>query len=371
MRLRTTLSFMALAATAAVMPLSAEAQSIGLSLVSKEFSNPVYVTSPPGDDRLFVVEQSGRIMIHADGDVLETPFLDIRSEVSFGGEQGLLGLAFHPDYASNGRFFVNYTNTNGDTRIVEYTVSSDPNQAAPQTARELLGFQQPAGNHNGGWLGFGPDSYLYIATGDGGAANDRFGNGQNPDSLLAKILRIDVDNGDPYGIPSTNPWADGGGVPEAFIWGLRNPWRASFDENNLYIGDVGQGRWEEISVVSIADAGANLGWSIMEGAHCFDANECDQSGLVLPAHEYSHDEGCSVTGGYVYRGDAIPELRGQYLFADYCTSFLRAFTYENGEATNVVQFDVGDFGRVTSFGQDAAGEIYVTTPSAVYMIVPR
>jgi len=359
--MRISIPTLAAAAAIALAPAVAEAQ-IGVEVLADGFEQPVFVSAPAGDERIFVVDQPGQIFVIENGEVLETPFLDIRSDVSFGGEQGLLGLAFHPRYAENGRFFVNYTNNDGDTRVVEFRASSAPNQAAPSTAKTIIGFDQPAGNHNGGWIGFGPDSYLYIAAGDGGGANDRFGNGQNPDSLLGKMLRLDVDRGEPYAIPQGNPWADGGGVPEAFIYGLSNPWRATFDEHDLIIADVGQNQWEEISVVSIADAGANLGWPIMEGNHCFQANSCDEERLVLPVYEYSHDEGCSVTGGYVYRSGAIPEVRGHYFFSDYCTGFLRSFRYEDGEAVDVMSWtsEVGDLGRVLSFGFDASGEIYIT-----------
>ena len=357
---------------AILWPMATAAQDIGVQLVADGFQAPVFVASPPGDNRLFVVDQPGQIWIVDDGELLAEPFLNIGDLVGYGGERGLLGLAFHADYASNRRFFVNYTNRGGDTRIVEYQASSDINRANHGSAVLIIGFNQPAGNHNGGWIGFGPDGYLYIATGDGGAANDAFGNGQNRDSLLAKILRIDIDNGDPYAIPPTNPWADGGGVPEAFVWGLRNPWRAAFDGEDLYIADVGQGAWEEVSVITIADAGANLGWSTMEGAHCFQPRPCDEAGLVLPIHEYSHSTGCSITGGYVYRGSAIPALDGHYFFSDYCNGFVRSFRYVKGSVSDVTSWNVGDVGRVSSFGVDAEGELYIIAlDGRVFKIVPR
>ncbi|MHA1559698.1 MAG: PQQ-dependent sugar dehydrogenase [Alphaproteobacteria bacterium] len=286
----------------------------------------------------------------------------------------MLGLAFHPDYAGNGRFFVNYTDGSGDTRIVEFRVSANPNIAS-EAPRPILAIDQPASNHNGGWIGFGPDGYLYIATGDGGGGGDRYGNGQNQDSLLAKILRIDVDNGDPYAIPPGNPWAAaGGGAAETFFWGLRNPWRASFDGTNLFVADVGQNEWEEVTVVSTTDAGVNLGWPIMEGTHCYQATQCDQAGLTLPVHEYSHATGCSITGGYVYRGAAIPELVGHYFFADYCSGFVGSFRYLDGKIRDYRSWttEIGDIGNVTSFGVDAAGELYITsTDGRVYRVVPR
>lgn len=362
-----------LASGLAFLPAATMAQTLGTEIVAEGFEAPVFVAAPAGDNRLFVVEQSGLIWIIEEGTVLERPFLDIRESVRHRGEQGLLGLAFHPDYAINGRLFVNYTDSSGDTRIVEFQVSDDPDIAA-EAARPILEIDQPAGNHNGGWIGFGPDGYLYIATGDGGGAGDRYGHGQNVDSLLAKILRIDIDAGNPYAIPPGNPWAEEGGAAETFLWGLRNPWRASFDGANLYIADVGQGAWEEVTVVSTTDVGANLGWPIMEGTHCYQANECDQTGLTLPVHEYSHAAGCSITGGYVYRGSAIPALVGHYFFADYCSGFVSSFRYLDGEIKDYRPWttEIGDVGNVTSFGLDDAGELYITSADGrVYRIVPR
>lgn len=360
----------------AAVPAVASAQTIGVDVVADGFTAPVFVTAPRNDDRLFVVDQDGEIWIVDDGTKLDVPFLNISGEVWFAGEMGLLGLAFHPDYARNGRFFVNYVDRSQITRVVEYRVSTDSNQAAAGTAREIISIPQPAGNHNGGWLGFGPDGYLYIATGDGGGAGDTFNNGQNPDSLLAKILRIDIDRGDPYAIPRGNPWANGGGVPEAFLWGLRNPWRASFDGNDLYIGDVGQGDREEIDVVNVSSgAGTNFGWSVMEGTDCFRGRNCNTDGtLALPVYEYTHRSGCSVAGGYVYRGSAIPGLAGHYFFGDYCSGFVHSFQYANGQVTDLADWSgqIGDIGRILSFGADADGEIYITTADGrVYRIVPR
>jgi glucose/arabinose dehydrogenase len=372
--MRIGLKTVAIACGLAAAPVAAAAQTIGADLVAGGFEAPVFLTAPADDTRLFVVDQPGRIWIVQDGVRLATPFLDISDLVSYGGERGLLGLAFHPDYADNGRFFVDYTNSDGNTRVVAYQVSSDPNRADPNSAKVILGFDQPASNHNGGWLGFGPDGYLYISTGDGGGANNQYGNGQNPDSPLAKILRVDIDSGDPYAIPPTNPWANGGGIPEAFVWGLRNPWRASFDGDMLYIGDVGQALWEEVDVITTADAGTNFGWSIMEGNHCFRADTCDQTGLTLPVHEYSHNVGCSITGGYVYRGAAIPALDGAYFFADYCIGFVSSFRYVDGTMTDYHPWaaEIGDVGRILSFGEDAAGELYILSANGgVYKIVPR
>jgi glucose/arabinose dehydrogenase len=359
-----------------VCPAAVLAQPAPLTkvLVSDAFDQPVFVTAPAGDARLFVVDQPGRIWIVKDGERLATPFLDLRDRVTFRGEQGLLGLAFHPDYATNGRFYVNYTDTSGDTQVVRYEVSGNADVADAGSASTVLGIDQPAINHNGGWLGFGPDGYLYIAMGDGGGGGDTFGNGQNLDTLLGKILRIAVDGEEPYGIPRTNPFAEGGGRPEILLYGLRNPWRVAFAGNNLYIADVGQGAWDEISVVGLDQGGANLGWPIMEGTHCFRAASCDRQDLVLPVHEYAHDGGaCSITGGFVYRGAAIPALSGEYLFSDYCAGFVHSFRYEGAPVSQVTDWTppLGDVGNVTSFGEDSAGELYITAEDGrVFRIIP-
>lgn len=330
------------------LPAVAQTPPFDLARVAGGFDAPLYVTAPAGDARLFVVEQTGAIRILDDGAVLEAPFLDLSEHISSGGEQGLLGLAFHPDYATNGRFFVNFTDTRGDTRVVAYTVSADADRADPDSAVELLAVEQPRANHNGGWLGFGPDGLLYVALGDGGGGGDPRGNGQNPATFLGKILRIDV---------------DAGGAPEIFVSGVRNPWRNAFDGDDLYIADVGQSGWEEINVVSIDEAGANLGWNIMEGSHCFRAASCDSDGLVLPIHEYPTGEGCSITGGYVYRGSAVPAIEGLYFFADYCTGSLSSLRLADGVASEVTTYAgaFSDIAPVTSFGLDGAGELYVVS----------
>lgn len=333
-------SLMALQATAQEAPFALETIAEGLTA-------PIYAIAPEGDSRLFVVEQSGTIRILADGELLPQPFLDVSDAISFGGEQGLLGLAFHPDFAANGRFFVNYTNTMGNTRVAGYTVSEDPNVAEPSSATDLLRVAQPYGNHNGGWIDFGPDGLLYVGMGDGGAGGDPQGYGQDPSSPLGKILRLDV---------------DAGGTPEIFASGVRNPWRNAFDGDLLYIADVGQSAWEEVHVVSIGDAGANLGWNRMEGLVCFRGQDCDQTGLTLPVHVYDHGEGCSITGGFVYRGSAIPALEGRYLFGDYCSGTLWSFRYADGTAEDVTDYfnSLGNVGNITSFGRDGMGELYLT-----------
>ena len=328
-------------------PVAAQAPAFSLEPVAEGLDAPLYVTAPVGDPRLFVVEQTGGIVIVEDGQVGATPFLDLSGEVSSGGERGLLGLAFHPNYADNGRFFVNYTDREGDTQVVGYTVSDDPDVADAQSAEVLFSVEQPRGNHNGGWIGFGPDGLLYIGMGDGGGAGDPLEAGQDPDMLLGKMLRLDV---------------DAGGDPEVFALGLRNPWRNAFDGEQLFIADVGQNQWEEINVVGIDEVGVNFGWNIMEGPDCYQAESCDQSGLALPVHAYDHDEGCSITGGYVYRGSEVPAIEGRYFFADFCSASVWSLRYADGEATDVVDHTeaLGELGPVSSFGLDGMGEMYVT-----------
>ena len=333
---------------------------------------PVFVThAGDGSGRLFIVEKTGAIRILLDGELLEQPFLDLRGQVSLSNEQGLLGLAFAPDYDASGLFYINYTDKAGDTVVARYRVAADdPNRADPASATSLLTIDQPAANHNGGMLAFGPDGFLYIGMGDGGAANDRFGNGQNPATLLGKMLRIDVSNpaaGATYGIPADNPWVDqlwNGQEMRAEVWalGLRNPWRFSFDRTtgDLWIGDVGQNEYEEVNYTPLGRSGLNYGWPIMEASHCFQATTCDQTGLELPVAEYTHAGHCSVTGGYVYRGQANPGWDGVYFFGDYCSGDLWALTADAAGSWRTGQ--VAATGRsLTSFGEDEAGELYVTT----------
>jgi glucose/arabinose dehydrogenase len=315
-----------------------------------------------GSGRLFVLEQPGTIRIIKEGEVLPTPFLDIVDRVGSGGsEQGLLGLAFHPNYAENGHFYVNYTDRNGNTVIARFSVSDNPDQADPASEVQLLGVEQPFGNHNGGMLAFGPDGYLYLGLGDGGSAGDPFGNAQSLSTLLGKILRIDVDDGDPYAIPPDNPFASGGGRPEIWAYGLRNPWRFSFDllTNDLYIGDVGQNQWEEIDFLPAGSpGGANFGWNYREGAHPYEGSPPAGLNLIDPVAEYDHSQGCSVTGGYVYRGQDLPDWSGVYLYGDYCSGLVWGLLHlPDGSWQNARLFESG--ARITSFGQDQAGEIYL------------
>jgi glucose/arabinose dehydrogenase len=318
-----------------------------------------------GSGRLFIIEKAGRIRIVENDQLLDTPFLEITDRVgSNGNEQGLLGLAFHPQYAQNGRFFVNYTDTRGDTVLARFQVSSDPNLANPNSETPLLRIDQPFPNHNGGVLAFGPDGYLYAGLGDGGAAGDPMGNGQNTDVLLGKVLRLDVDSAEPYAVPADNPFGN-----EIWAYGLRNPWRLSFDRStgDLYIGDVGQGEWEEIDFLAAGSAGgANFGWDLREGAHDYEGG--GPEGMIDPVAEYSHAEGgCSVTGGYVYRG-SIPEWNGIYLYGDYCTGLIWGLLRTGDTWQTQLLFDMDV--TITSFGQDAAGELYLISDNGgIYRLV--
>jgi glucose/arabinose dehydrogenase len=350
---------------------TASAATIRLARVAGGLEKPLLVVSPPGDARLFVVEQVGRIRIIEGGRVLRQPFLDLSGQVSGGAEQGLLGLAFHPRYAENGRFFVNYTDRAGDTRIVEYRVSGNPNRAAAGTRRQLLFVDQPYPNHNGGHLVFGPDGMLYIGLGDGGSGGDPLNNGQRTNTLLGKILRIDVDSpsgGRPYGIPAGNPFAGGSGRPEILHWGLRNPWRFSFDRGrgDLWIGDVGQNKVEEVDFRPAGAPGANFGWNAFEGTRPFGGTA--RGPTVKPVAQYSHAKGCSVTGGFVYRGSKVPSLRGRYVFADWCsgrTWSMRAGP-QPGDVREITRRLSRSLAGVTSFGEDAAGELYATAGESLY-----
>jgi len=356
-------------------PGNGEPPSVGLAVevVAQGLEEPVFLTAPEGDPRLFVVELPGRIRVIEDGTLLPTPFLDITDEVrSAGGEQGLFSVAFHPDYDTNGFFYVNYTaeDTGGGTRVERYTVSADPGAADALSAKTILSVAQPFTNHNGGLVTFGPDGMLWVGMGDGGSGGDPQGNGQDPTTLLGALLRLDVDGGDPYAAPPGNPYVgDPGGADEVWAIGLRNPWRFAFDpaEELLYVADVGQSDLEEVSVVSASQPGLNFGWNVMEGDRCFEPAEgCDTDGLVLPAVTYPNaEEGCSITGGYVYRGSAIPDLRGHYFYSDFCAGFLRSFRFTGSGPTEEEEWDVGDLGNVLSFGRDSEGELYVLSGNGV------
>ena len=341
--------------------------------VAAGLESPVFVTAPIGDPRLFVVEQVGRVRVIRDGQLLERPFLDITDRTRSGGERGLLSVAFHPDFASNGFLYVNYTDLNGDTNVERYTVSSDADSADPASAHRILFVEQPYANHNGGLVAFGPDGMLYVGMGDGGSAGDPLEAAQDLDNPLGKLLRLNVDGADPYAVPADNPYADASGS-RALVWayGLRNPWRFSWDEASglFFVADVGQNQWEELNAQPADAPAVNYGWDDMEASHCFEpADGCLTEDRVLPVHEYDHGVGCSVTGGYVYRGSAIPGIRGHYFYADWCGGWIRSFRIdESGDAAAHRTWDVGSVGRVTSFGLDAAGELYVAGEGAVYRL---
>ncbi len=353
--------------------------TIALELIADGFTRPLYVTGAgDGSGRLFVVEQPGTIWIVRNGQRLEEPFLDIVAQVgSQANEQGLLSIAFSPDYARDGQFFINYTDREGDTVVARYQVADDPDQADVNSARTILMIEQPAANHNGGLLKFGPDGYLYIGTGDGGRAGDPWNNAQNRGVLLGKLLRIDVMNvadDQLYAIPADNPLIDEPDMrPEIWAWGLRNPWRFAFDRvtDDLYIADVGQNQYEEVHIQPAGSAGgANYGWNIMEGATCYNASECDQTGLEQPVIVYSHALGCSITGGYVYRGQQFPQLNGVYIYGDYCSGRIWGLrqTDQQWENAELLQTNL----MLTSFGEDDAGEVYLTDQKGgVYQLVVR
>jgi glucose/arabinose dehydrogenase len=353
--------------------------SVDTEIVISGLASPLLLTAPAGDDRLFVVQRGGRIRIVEDGVARATPFLDIGALITAGNERGLLGLAFHPDYASNGYFFVNYTDADdASTEVVRYTVSADRDIANAASALPILSVDQPFANHNGGMIAFGPDGMLYVAMGDGGDGGDPQNNGQRPETLLGSMLRLDVDGGSPYAIPADNPFVDHAGFrEETWAYGLRNPWRFSFDRQtgDLYIGDVGQGAREEIDFQPAAsDGGENYGWRIMEGGACYDpSSACSMAGLTVPVHDYSQSgPACAVTGGYVYRGAAMPDLIGRYFFGDYCAGFIHSFVIVAGAAESLQDHtdDVGAISQISSFGEDGHGELYVVSlAGTIYRLV--
>ena len=339
-----------------------------------------------GDGRLFVTLQGGQIVIWDGTQILPTPFLDVSTKIICCGEQGLLSTAFHPSYATNGFFFVNYTDETGQTVVARYQVSSDPNVADPFSGVVLLTIAQPFANHNGGQLQFGPDGDLYIGMGDGGSANDPLCNAQTNDTLLGKMLRIDVDqnvdHSPYYGIPIDNPYVSTTGPLEAWAYGLRNPWRFSFDRltGDLFIGDVGQGAREEIDYQPVTSGGGqNYGWKIMEGTLCGGGGNagctspvavCGDPSYTLPVLEYDHDDGrCSITGGYVYRGSLIPDLVGLYLYGDFCSGQIWAASLQSGTwSSTLLEINLPD---LTTFGEDSIGELYAgTSDGALYLIAP-
>ena len=359
-------------------------------LITDALVHPVHIGAPRLDThRIFIVGQEGQIRVVKDGVLLTDSFLDIADRISTGGERGLLSIAFHPDYATNGRFFVDYTNTDGNTVIARYQVGSDADHADRDSEQIILTIDKLYPNHNGGQLAFGPDGYLYAGPGDGGSEGDPDNKGQRDDTLLGKMLRIGVDVDSPpyYRIPPDNPHADRGD-PLGLVWakGIRNPWRFSFDRatGDLYIADVGQDRFEEIDVQPAAShGGENYGWRVFEGNACYNPDPAPQcpnppDGYTFPVLQYAHSIGCSVTGGFVYRGCALPDLRGQYFYSDYCTGFLHTFALVNGAVSGPQDRTAAlapggghQISSVVSFGEDARGELYIADyVSGVYKVVP-
>jgi glucose/arabinose dehydrogenase len=349
-------------ATPPPTPTDLSALNLALQQVATDFRQPVLAThAGDGSDRIFVVEKVGRIVaLAADGSEPQT-FLDISNRVgSSSSEQGLLGLAFDVDFAATGRLFVYYTDTDGDTVIARFATNAERTSADPASEVILLTAAQPAANHNGGMLAFGPDGYLYAGLGDGGGADDRFGNGQNLETILGTVIRIDV-SGEGAVVPADNPFVGREDArPEIWAYGLRNPWRFSFDRQTgeLWIADVGQNQWEEVNVQPAGSRGGeNYGWPIMEGTRCFQADTCEQSGLTLPVADYSHAQGCSVTGGYVYRGAAQPALQGIYFYGDYCSGRIWGLSQVEGQWQHV-ELLTSD-AQISSFGETEDGEVLV------------
>lgn len=350
---------------------------LGLAAVASGLVAPTFLASPPGATDIYVVEQPGRIRKLVNG-VPQAPVLDISARVGSGGERGMLSLAFDPQFAANGNVFVYFTDPNGDIAIERFTFPVPGGAALPAgsestAVRVLTISHRTFANHNGGQLQFGVDGMLYVGTGDGGGGGDPLGSGQNLDTLLGKILRIDVSSL-PYRVPPDNPFVGQAGKrPEIWAYGLRNPWRFSFDNTtrSLYIADVGQGNREEVNVVAASASGLNYGWNIWEGAVCYPSGTaCNPAGITMPLIDYDHSDGCSITGGYVYRGSAIPEIAGRYFYSDFCSGWLRSFFVANGTATERVDWGVMPVGNIQSFGVDSKNELYaLTSAGGVYRVV--
>lgn len=372
--------------------------TIRIESVASGLERPVYVTAPSGDARLFVVEQAGLIRVVKDGSALSTPFLDIRSQVHNDSEQGLLSMAFHPHYRANGYFFVYFLDRNHHIRIERFRASANPDVADSASSLPILSVDKPGWEHNGGMVRFGSDRMLYIGTGDGGNSPKLSTNAQNRKSLLGKLLRLDVNGREPYGIPAGNAFPDGkGGRPEIWASGLRNPWRYAFDSavSLIYIGDVGQGHREEVDVAPSNRPGANFGWNVMEGSVCYftfggqgpvwgkfgraywgmrkvfgSLPFCRRGRFQRPVLDYPHSAiGCAIIGGSVYRGRNIPKLAGRYVFSDFCGHWVRSFKYSNGEATEKLERRTADIGQVVSFGEDGFGEMYIIGDKGVFRMV--
>lgn len=356
-------------ATTSINPASVKLQQVFTGLT---FTFPIGLMQAPGDNsRWFLLEREGIVKVFANVPAVSvsTAFIDIHSQVDQTGEGGLLGMAFHPGFAQNGQVFLSYTRTGSPliSYVSRFTSADKGLTLDPASEQPILTLNQPYSNHDGGEIQFGPDGYLYIGFGDGGSGGDPLGNGQNTNTMFGAMLRLDVGNRTPYSIPTTNPFVAGGGKPEIYAWGLRNPWRWSFDRQThaLWLGDVGQNAWEEVDCI---EAGHNYGWNIREGAHCYNASTCNASGMIDPVTEYDHNQGCSIIGGYVYRGSAIPALQGAYVFGDYCSGRIWALLYDsNGKPVTQVLADAGI--NITSFGEGNDGELYVMGSGKVYQIV--
>jgi glucose/arabinose dehydrogenase len=372
---------MALAAVAAAVGMVCAppslADQIGLEPLfpELEFDKPLAFVPAPEGEAWYVVEQRGVVMRIAPGNGAATVLVDIRDRVDAGpSEAGLLGMAFHPRFAENGTAYLSYTREGSPlvSYLSAFTSRDGGRTLDPDSERIVLTLDQPYGNHNGGNVAFGPDGYLYIGFGDGGSGGDPHGNGQNTETLLGALLRIDVDAAAPYGIPPDNPFAERGGRPEIFAYGLRNPWRFSFDRETgaLWLADVGQSGWEEIDLI---ERGGNYGWNIREGAHCYRSSECRTEGLIEPVAEYSHDEGCSVTGGYVYRGQTIAALTGAYLYADYCSGRLWGLFRDASSGGYAPRLLLETDLRISSFGEGPDGELYLVGhgDGGIYRIVGK
>ena len=332
---------------------------VALERVAQGLDRPTDFQTPPGDSRSFILEQPGTIRILRGDALAPQPFLDISDRVRSGGEEGLLGLAFPANFSDSRRFFVHYTDRQGNTTVSRFGVTMDPDVADPSSEAVYLSLPQPFANHNGGQISFGPDGMLYIALGDGGSANDPLGSGQNTGTLLGSLLRVDVSRDPPYRVPPDNPFVgDPGARDEIWAYGLRNPWKFSFDAGFLFIADVGQNRWEEINTAPSDLGGRNFGWALLEGDECVRSG-CDPAGTTLPTLSYPHSDGCSVTGGYVYRGERVTALRGYYLYGDYCAGWIRAFRLVGRDFEDDRELPLEPIRNITSFGLDAAGELYV------------
>jgi glucose/arabinose dehydrogenase len=360
--------------------LSAAEAQIKLTSVATNLDNPVDIEDAgDGLGRLFIVLQPGKIVIFDGTKILTSPFLNVTNDVLYGGEQGLLSLAFHPNYLSNGFFFIYYVNKSGNLVLARYQVSSNKNIANSSSKKMFLTISHPTNtNHNGGKVLFGKDGYLYLTVGDGGAGGDPPNNAQNLGTLLGKILRIDVNQGSPYAIPPGNPFVNTTGAKkEIWAYGLRNPWRVSFDQGgtgNMFTADVGQNSWEEIDVSPVPSiGGSNYGWRKMEGKHCFNpSTNCNNGKLRLPALEYGHSSGCSITGGFVYRGTAFPTLVATYLYADYCNGQIWGAIKGTSGWTSSLLLDTPY--KISTFGQNKSGELFIAhhiASGAIYKIVKK